>query len=67
MPISGGWGWWSTIDIPQGSRASETSSTHHPQARARWRSRPQSSICKYPPSPPSLSCKYSNKVEFLWS
>jgi hypothetical protein len=63
MPISGGRGWWSTIEVPQGNRASETGSTHHPQARARWHSRPQSSICKYPPSPPFFSCKDSNKVE----
>ncbi len=41
--------------------------TYHPHARARWHSRPQSSICKYPPSPPFLSCKDSNKVEFLLS
>ncbi len=48
---------------------SETGSKHHPQARPRWHSRPQSSICKYPPSPPFLSCKDSNKVtvEFLLS
>jgi hypothetical protein len=37
----------------------ETGSTHHPQARARWHSRPQSSICKYPPSPPIFFCKDS--------
>jgi hypothetical protein len=67
MSINGGWGWWSTIEVPQGSRVNETGSTHHPQARARWHSRPQSSICKYPPSPPFLSCKDSNKVEFLSS
>ncbi len=50
MPISGGRGWWSTIEVPQGNRASETGSKHHPHARARWHSRPQSSICKYPSS-----------------
>jgi hypothetical protein len=59
MPIRGGRGQWSTIEVPQGSRASETGSTHHPQARARWHSRPQSSICKYPPSPPILFYKDS--------
>ncbi len=43
-------------------------SKHHPQARARWHSRPQSSICKYPkPSPPFLSCKDSHACEFLSS
>jgi hypothetical protein len=57
MPISGGRGQWSTIEVPQRSRVSETSSTHHPQARARWHSRPQSSICKYPPSLPFFFCK----------
>ncbi len=60
MPICGGRGRWSTIEVPQGSRASETGSTQHPQARARWHSRPQSSICKYPPSPPFIFfCKDS--------
>jgi hypothetical protein len=67
MPISGGRGWWSTIEVPQGSRVSETGSKHHPQARARWHSRPQSNICKYLPSLPFLSCKDLNKVEFLLS
>ncbi len=67
MPISGGRGWWSTIKVPQGSRVNETGSKHHPQARARWHSRPQSSICKYPPSPPFLSCKDSHACEFLLS
>jgi hypothetical protein len=67
MLISGGRGWWSTIEVPQGNRASESGSKHHPQARARWHSRPQSNICKYSPSPPFLSCKDSNKVEFLSS
>jgi hypothetical protein len=43
---------------------SETGSKHHPQARARWHSRPQSSICKYRPSPPFLSCKDSHACEF---
>ncbi len=67
MPINGGQGWLSTIEVPQGSRTSETGSKHHPQARPRWHSQPQSSICKYPPSPPFLSSKDSNKVivEFL--
>jgi hypothetical protein len=67
MLISGGRHWWSTIEVLQGSTTSETSSTHHPQARAGWHSQPQSNICKYPPSPPFLSCKDSNKVEFLSS
>ncbi len=68
MPISGGRGWWSTIEVPQGSRASENGSKHHPQARARWHSRPQSSISKYPkPSPPFFSCKDSHACEFLSS
>ncbi len=67
MPISGRRGWWSTIEVPQGNKASETGSKHHPQARARWHSWHQSNICKYPPSPPFLSYKDSNKVEFLSS
>ncbi len=67
MSINGGRGWWSTIEVPQGSRASETCSKHHPHARPSWHSWPQSSICKYPPFPPFLSCKDLNKVtvEFL--
>ncbi len=55
------------LEVPQGSTASETGSKHYPQARARWHSRPQSIICKYPPSPPFLTCKDLNKVEFLSS
>ncbi len=63
MSISGGRGWWSTIEVLQGSRASETGSKHHPQARARWHSRPQSSICKYPNS---LSSKpFPAKIHML--
>jgi hypothetical protein len=47
---------------------SENGSKHHPQARARWHSRPQSNICKYPkPSPPFLSYKDSHACEFLSS